>query len=168
MPPQHVSSSPSSRTVGKEVLLIAWQSGKKAKDVTIHIWLLMLAFLLSFMTFKMRFIIIITPNECNNAHFRTWCCCSSYQDRLCDFVVFQSLSRVQLCAAPRTAAHQASLPSTISQSLLKRMFIESVMQSNHLILCRLLLLLLSIFPSIRVFSNESVLRIKSQSIGASA
>ena len=70
------------------------------------------AFLLSFMTFKMRFIIIITPNECNNAHFRTWHCCSSYQDRLCDFVVVvQSLSRVQLCATPRTAAYQASLPS---------------------------------------------------------
>ena len=60
----------------------------------------------------------------------------------------------------RTAAHQASLSNTNSQSLLKLMSIESVMPSNHLILCRPLLLLPSIFPSIRVFSNESVLRIR--------
>ena len=75
-------------------------------------------------------------------------------------VVFQSLSRVQLFAAPWTAARQASLSITISQSLLKLMSIESVMPSNHLILCRPLLLLPSVFPSIRVFSNESVLRIR--------
>ena len=61
---------------------------------------------------------------------------------------------------PRTAARQASLPFTISQSLLKPMSIELVMPSNHLILCRPLLPLPSIFPSIRVFSNESVLRIR--------
>ena len=59
---------------------------------------------------------------------------------------------------PWTAACQASLPITNSQSSLKLMFIESVMPSNHLILCRPLLLLPSIFPSIRVFSNESALR----------
>ena len=59
-----------------------------------------------------------------------------------------------------TAAHQASLSFTISQSLLKLMSIESMMSSNHLILCRPLLLLPSIFPSIRVFSNESALRIR--------
>ena len=58
---------------------------------------------------------------------------------------------------PWTAAHQASLSVTNSQSLLKCMSIESVMPSNHLILCRPLLLLPSIFPSIRVFSHESVL-----------
>ena len=61
---------------------------------------------------------------------------------------------------PWTAAPQASLSITNSRSLLKLMFIESVMPSNHLILCRPLLLLPSIFPSIRVFSNESVLRIR--------
>ena len=61
---------------------------------------------------------------------------------------------------PWTAAHQAPLSSTISQSLLKFISIESVMLSNHLILCGPLLLLSSIFPSIRVFSNESVLRIR--------
>ena len=63
-------------------------------------------------------------------------------------------------ATPWTAAHQASLSIDNSQSLLKLMSIESVMPSNHLILCRPLLLPPSIFPSIRVFSNESVLRIR--------
>ena len=70
----------------------------------------------------------------------------------------QSLSCVQLFVTS-TAAHQASLFITNSQSLLKLMSIESVMPSNHLILCHPLLLLPSVFPSIRVFSNESVLRI---------
>ena len=69
----------------------------------------------------------------------------------------QSLSYVWLFATPWTAAHQASLSITNSQSLLKFMSIELVMPSNHLILCCPLLLQPSIFPSIRVFSNESVL-----------
>ena len=72
----------------------------------------------------------------------------------------QSLSRVWLFVTPWTAAHQASLSITNSRSLLKLMSIELVMPSNHLILCRSLLLLPSIFPSIRVFSNESALRIR--------
>ena len=72
----------------------------------------------------------------------------------------QLLSRVRLFATPWTAARQASLSITNSQSLLKLMSIESVMPSNHLILCHPLLLLPSIFPSIRVFSNESVLCIR--------
>ena len=72
----------------------------------------------------------------------------------------QLLSNVQLFANPWTTAHQASLSITNSQSLLKLMFIESVMPSNHLILCRSLLLLPSIFPRIRIFSNESVLYIR--------
>ena len=76
------------------------------------------------------------------------------------YIVVQSLSRVQLFATPRTAAHQASLSITNSQSLLKLMSIESVMSSNHLILCCPLLLLTSMFPSIRDFSNESVLCIR--------
>ena len=66
----------------------------------------------------------------------------------------QSLNHVQLFAIPWTAAHQASLSITDSRSLLKLLSIESVMPSNHLILCRSLLLLPSIFPSSRVFSNE--------------
>ena len=68
----------------------------------------------------------------------------------------QSLSRVRFFATPRTAARQASLSVTNSRSLCKPMSIESVRPSNHLILCRPLLLLPSIFPSIRVFSNESL------------
>ena len=72
----------------------------------------------------------------------------------------QVLSPVQLFVTPQTAALQASLSITNSQSFLKRMSIASVMPSNHLILCRPLLLPPSIFPSIRVFSKESVLRIR--------
>ena len=76
------------------------------------------------------------------------------------FSSVQWLSHVRLFANPWTTAHQASLSNTNSQSLLKLMSIMSVMPSNHLILCCPLLLLPSIFPSIRVFSNESVLHIK--------
>ena len=76
------------------------------------------------------------------------------------FTLVQLLSHVQLFATPWTAAHQASLSITNSRSLLKFMSIESVMPSNHLILCCPLLLLPSIFPSIRAFSNESVLHIR--------
>ena len=72
----------------------------------------------------------------------------------------QLLSRIQLFATPWTAAHQASLSITNSWSLLNLMSIELVIPSNHLILCCLLLLLLSIFPSIRVFSNESALHMR--------
>ena len=72
----------------------------------------------------------------------------------------QSLSCVQLFATPWTAAHQASLSITNSQSLPKLRSIESVMPSNHLILCRPLLSLPSFFPSIKVFSNESALCIR--------
>ena len=75
-------------------------------------------------------------------------------------VVVHLLSRVRLFATPWTAARQASLSFTISQSLLRLVSIESVMPSNHLILCCPLLLLPSIFPSKRVFPNESVLRIR--------
>ena len=76
------------------------------------------------------------------------------------FSSVQSLHHVRLFMTPWTAAHQASLSITNSQSLLKLISIESVMPSNHLILCRPLLLLPSIFPSIRVFSNESALGIR--------
>ena len=72
----------------------------------------------------------------------------------------QLLSRVLLFVTPWSAAHQASLSITNSRSLLKLMSIKSLMPSNHLILCCPFLLLPSIFPSIRVFSNESVLCIK--------
>ena len=82
----------------------------------------------------------------------------------CEFVLafssVQLLSHVQLFLTPWTVACQASLSITNSQSLFKLMSIESVMPYNHLILCRPLLLLPSIFPTIRVFSNESVLHIR--------
>ena len=83
-------------------------------------------------------------------------------------IVAQSLSPVWLFATPQTAARQASLSMTISQSLLKFVSTESVMPPNRLILCHPLLLLPSIFPSIRIFSNESALHIRWLCIGASA
>ena len=81
-------------------------------------------------------------------------------DARVQFNSVQSLSHVRLFATLRTAACQASLSITNSQSLPNLMSIELVMPSNHLILCRPLLLLPSIFPSIRVFSNESVPHIR--------
>ena len=85
----------------------------------------------------------------------TWNCF-----KICLFSSVQSLSCVQLFATPWNAARQASLSITNSWSLPKLMTIESVMPSNHLILCHPLLLLSSIFPSISVFSNESAVRIR--------
>ena len=81
-------------------------------------------------------------------------------DYIFQFSSIQTLSHVQLFATPWTAAHQASLSITNSWSPPKFMSVESVMPSNHLILCCPLLLLPSIFPSIRVFSNESVFHIR--------
>ena len=83
-------------------------------------------------------------------------------------LLFGLLSPDWLFATPWTAVHQASLSFTISQTLLKLMSIELVLLSNHLILCCPLLLLSSIFPSIRVFSNEWALRIRWQSTRVSA
>ena len=77
-----------------------------------------------------------------------------------EFSSIQSLSHIRLFATPWTAARQASLSITNSWSLLRLMSIEQVMPSSHLILCRPLLLPPSIFPRVRVFSNESVLRIR--------
>ena len=95
-----------------------------------------------------------------------------YINLLCDFYQFcsvQSLSRVRLFVTPSTAPREASLSIANSRSLLKLMSTESVMPSNYLILYCPLLLLPSIFPSIRVFSNESVLLTPGgQSIGVSA
>ena len=85
---------------------------------------------------------------------------SFQRQMLLTFSSVQSLNRIQLFATPWTAACQASLSSTNSWSLLKLISIESMMPSNHLILCHPLLLPPSTFPSIRVFSNESVLSIR--------
>ena len=84
------------------------------------------------------------------------------------FSSVQLLSRVQLFVTPWTAAHQASLSITISRSLRKLMSIESVMPSNHLILCRPLLLLPSIFPSVRVLPVNQFFTSGGQSIKVSA
>ena len=84
----------------------------------------------------------------------------TYHSALLISIVVQSLSCVRIFASPSTEAHQASLTFTIFHSLLKLTSIDSVMPSNHLILCCPLLLLPSIFPSIRVFFNESALCIR--------
>ena len=93
-----------------------------------------------------------------------WFCCVSLKFLhpmvISQFSSVQSLSHVRLFATPWIAAHQASLSIANSWSLLRFMSIESVIPSNHLILCRPLLLPPSIFPSIRVFSSESVLHIR--------
>ena len=101
----------------------------------------------------------------NSQIFLRHACSTAHEHDLLDsrniqFSSVQSLSRVWLFVTPWTAACQASLSITNSQSLPKLMSIESVMPSDHLILCRPLLLLPSIFPSIRVFSNESALHIR--------
>ena len=93
---------------------------------------------------------------------------SSLAGHVTQFNSLQLLSWVQLFATPWTTAHQASHSITNSRSFLRLMSIELVMPSNYLTLCWTLLLLPSIFPSIRVFSNESVLHIRWQSIGVSA
>ena len=121
------------------------------------------------------FPVLHDPGACSNSLPLSWWCyptiSSSGIPFSCPQSVFssvQSLSWVRLFVTLWTTAHQASLSITDSQSLLKLMSIESVMPSNHLILCCPLLFLLSIFPSIRVFSNESVLCIRWRSIGVSA
>ena len=86
--------------------------------------------------------------------------CNHVKLKLLQFNSFQSLSHVQLFVTPWIAARQAFLSITNSRSLLKLMSIKSVMPSNHLILCRPLFLLPPIPPSIRVFSNESTLRMR--------
>ena len=102
----------------------------------------------------------------DEAEARSWMVFNSslikwlYEQQVHLEVSVQLLSRVRLFATPWTAAHQASLSITNCQSVPKPMSIESVMPSNHLILCYPLHLLPSIFPSIRVFSNESALCIR--------
>ena len=98
-----------------------------------------------------------TPPQDNSESFK---CLFSYFVLTLNMQSVQSLSRVRLFATPWTAAREAPLSITNSWSSLKLMSIELVMPYNHLILCHLLLLMLSIFPSIRVFSNESVLPIR--------
>ena len=92
--------------------------------------------------------------------YRDNCLDITLKEFFVQFGSVQSFSRIQLFATPWTAALQASLSITNSRSLLKLMSIESVIPSNHLILCRTLIFPPSIFPSIRVFSNDLVLHIR--------
>ena len=121
---------------------------------------LQIVLLSSFQTESLSFLFIITLARTSSTTVNG----SDESGHLClvsnRYGSIQLLSCVQLFVTPWTAARQASLSITNSQSLLKLMSIGSVMPSNHLILCRPLLLPPSIFPSIRVFSNESVLRIR--------
>ena len=95
-----------------------------------------------------------------DAHPRSWCFLIAQLNALCKFSSVQLLSGTQLFVTPWTRALQASLSITNSWSLPKLMSIKSVMPSNYLILCHPLLLLPSIFHSIRIFSNESALCIR--------
>ena len=117
-----------------------------------------------FPTFFHNMQIFSSPLESALVSLRCWCHYflveTSYVFLYNVFSSVQSISHVRFFATPWTAAHQASLPITNSQSLLKLMSKESVMPSNHLILCHPLLLPPSIIPRIKVFSNESVLLIR--------
>ena len=104
---------------------------------------------------KLPFFSSVLPNIFFFSQTLDWQWLSSVQ-----FSSIQSLSHAGLCATPWTAGHQTSLSIINSRSLLKLISIKLVMSSNHLILCHPLLLPLSIFPTIRVFSNESVLPIR--------
>ena len=116
---------------------------------------------------SVMYLILLFPENISD---KIECFCSELKSKIklsppsvcgrCLFSSVQLLSRVQLFATPWTAAHQACLSIGNSQSLLKLMSIESVMPSDHFTLCCLLLLLPSIFTSIRVFSNESALCIR--------
>ena len=101
-----------------------------------------------------------TKKSDNRKNTLPWYSFPDWQHFSIQFNSVQLLSRVGLFATPWIAAHKASLSITNSLSLLKLMSIESLMPSSHLILCCSLLLLPSIFPSIRVFSNESALHIR--------
>ena len=110
-----------------------------------------------FIQFEIFLCSLLLKSSCFISGFPTMC---TKKNRKRNFSSVQSLSRVQLFATPWTATCQASLSITNSQSSPKPMSIESVMPSNHPIFCLHLLLLPSVFPSIRVFSNESVLCIR--------
>ena len=110
---------------------------------------------------KCNMLFTFCRNNCNDHFFALGGVVFTMMQPSFPYFQFSSVTRVRLFATPWTAACQASLSITNSQSLLKLMSIGSVMPSHHLILCRPLLLVSSVFPSIRVFSNESVLCIRS-------
>ena len=141
---QHIDTSDVYRDVASGCLLLEHTHRDKPQDLClIH---MLKNILISFLIF-LADPLMSAPNTSDNKTATT-------------FSSVQLLCRVQLFATPWTAARQASLSITNSQSLLKLMSVESVMPSNHLILCRPLLLPPSVFPSIRVFSDELVLLIR--------
>ena len=118
---------------------------------------------------SMDTLMFVLPNNEHGILFHLFFIFFSYPHQSSSFqCLAQSLSCVRLFVTPWTAARQAFLSITNTQSLLKLMYIVLVMQSNHLILCYPLLLLPSIFPKIRGFSNESVFASGGQNIGVSA
>ena len=134
---------------------IPWHPGANCKWS--YLWFQQLICLLSSFSFHCWFFFLTWPSEALS------CTCVAQEfgkNLYLTLVVVQLLSHVLLFVTPCTAGCQASLSFTISQSLLKLMSIESVMPSSHFILCHSLLLLPSVFPSICVFSNESVLPIR--------
>ena len=134
---------------------IPWHPGANCKWS--YLWFQQLICLLSSFSFHCWFFFLTWPSEALS------CTCVAQEfgkNLYLTLVVVQLLSHVLLFVTPCTAGCQASLSFTISQSLLKFMSIESVMPSSHFILCHSLLLLPSVFPSICVFSNESVLPIR--------
>ena len=139
-----------------EFSLDIWQG----VGLLIHLVILLLVFWGT----PMLFSIVAVPAYIPTNSYRTIPFCLHHLQHLSNWYEVissvQLLSRVQLIATPWTAACQASLSISNSRSSLKLMSMELVMWSNHLILCCPLLLLSSIFPSIRMFSNESVLRIR--------
>ena len=141
---QHTDTSDMYRDVASGCFLFEHTHRDKPQDLClIH---MLKYILISFLIF-LAYPLMSAPNTSNNKTATT-------------FSSVQLLSHVQLFATPWTAACQASLSITNSWSLFKLMSIESVMPSNHLILCRSLLLSPSMFPTIRVFSNESVLHVR--------
>ena len=109
---------------------------------------------------KLRSLLRDDPGLVRDEASYMWPCYHDCGDNGVCLWLGQSLSRVQLPVTPWTAAPQASLSFTISQSLLKLLSVELMMPSNYLVLCHLLLLLPSIFVNIRVYSNELALRIR--------
>ena len=132
--------------------------------VTIKYWLCSLCYTVYPCSLVILYIIVcifnpLLPSCPSPLHSTVWATREAPKYSI-QFSSFQLLSHVWLLATPWTSAHQFSLFFTMYWRFLKLMCTESVMPSNHLILCRPLLLLPSIFPSIRVFSNESVLCIR--------
>ena len=143
--------------VSDECKIKQWFFGSVLKRLTKKGWIF------SCQHFIIRGYVVHTPIQKFNVYpVFLFSLCQYCIKFMLQFSSVQSLSRVQLFAIPWTAAHQASLSITNSQSLLKLVSItmESVMPSNHLIICRPLLLPPSVLPSIRIFSSESVLHIR--------